>query len=170
MQYNGKHKNLIFILSIILHGIVSYCMELLCILWYRIVFMSFHCIIWYCMVLYYILRYCMVLHCWLRRAGCISQDTYLLYIIWAKYKIRCCSQKLTFSRKVASRTFQEIWFVFENILALPEATFKDWEEIGNIWGKIVIIIITWPSTQRGDLTVNLSLQEDAQRCNFFFQH
>ena len=31
------------------------------------------------MVLYYILRYCMVLHCWVRRAGCISQDTYLLY-------------------------------------------------------------------------------------------
>ena len=46
-------------LSIVLHGIVSYCMELLCILWYRIVFMS---IVWYCMVLYYILRYCMVLH------------------------------------------------------------------------------------------------------------
>ena len=63
------------------HDIVWYCMELLCILWYCIVFMSFHCIIWYCMVLYYILRYCMVLHCWLRRAGCISQDTYLLYLI-----------------------------------------------------------------------------------------
>ena len=43
--------------------------------------MSFHCIVWYCMVLYYILRYCMLLHCWLRRAGCISQDTYLLYCI-----------------------------------------------------------------------------------------
>ena len=34
------------------------------------------------MVLYYILRYCMVLHCWLRRAGCISQDTYLLLYIY----------------------------------------------------------------------------------------
>ena len=33
--------------------------------------MSLHCIVWCCMVLY----------CWLRRAGCISQDTYLLYII-----------------------------------------------------------------------------------------
>ena len=31
--------------------------------------MSLHCIVWCCMVLY----------CWLRRAGCISQDTYLLY-------------------------------------------------------------------------------------------
>ena len=31
--------------------------------------MSLHCIVWYCMVL----------HCWVRRAGCISQDTYLLY-------------------------------------------------------------------------------------------
>ena len=42
-------KNQIFMLSIVLHGIVWYCMELLCILWYRIVFMSFHCIVWYCM-------------------------------------------------------------------------------------------------------------------------
>ena len=73
-------ENQIFMLSIVLHGIVWYCMEFLCILWYPIVFMSFHCIVWYCMVLYYILRYCMVLHCWLRRAGCISQDTYLLYV------------------------------------------------------------------------------------------
>ena len=31
--------------------------------------MSLHCIVWCCRVLY----------CWLRRAGCISQDTYLLY-------------------------------------------------------------------------------------------
>ena len=42
--------------------------------------MSLHCIIWCCMVLY----------CWLRRAGCISQDTYLLYIhifviLWCLY-------------------------------------------------------------------------------------
>ena len=27
------------------------------------------------------MKECMVLHCWLRRAGCISQDTYLLYYI-----------------------------------------------------------------------------------------
>ena len=33
--------------------------------------MSLHCIVWCCMVLY----------CWLRRAGCISQDTYLLYVV-----------------------------------------------------------------------------------------
>ena len=32
--------------------------------------MSLHCIVWCCMVLY----------CWLLRAGCISQDTYLLYV------------------------------------------------------------------------------------------
>ena len=51
-------------------------------------FMSFHCIVWYCMVLYYILRYCMVLPCWVRRAGCISQDTYLLYPIdTARWKL-----------------------------------------------------------------------------------
>ena len=59
---------------IVLHGIVWYCMELLCILSYCIVFS----IVWYWMVLYYTFRYCMVLHCWLRRAACISQDTYLL--------------------------------------------------------------------------------------------
>ena len=54
--------------DIVLHDSVLYCMELLCILWYCIVL---HCIIWYCMVL----------HCWLRRVGCISQDTYLLYYV-----------------------------------------------------------------------------------------
>ena len=45
-------ENQIFMLSIVLHGIVWYCMELLCILWYRIVFMSFHCIKWYCIISY----------------------------------------------------------------------------------------------------------------------
>ena len=43
-------------LSIVLHGIMWHCMELLCILCYRIVFMLYR----YCMVLYYILRYCIV--------------------------------------------------------------------------------------------------------------
>jgi len=84
-------ENQIFMLSIVLHGIVWYCMEFLCILWYPIVFMSFHCIVWYCMVLYYILRYCMVLHCWLRRAGCISQDTYLLYIAMDIHQLQLVS-------------------------------------------------------------------------------
>mgnify|MGYP003328220460 CR=1 FL=1 len=39
--------------------------------------MSLHCIVWCCMVLY----------CWLWRAGCISQDTYLLYLtkIWNSF-------------------------------------------------------------------------------------
>ena len=37
--------------------------------------MSLHCIVWCCMVLY----------CWLRRAGCISQDTYLLYNYLCKF-------------------------------------------------------------------------------------
>ena len=57
--------------------------------------MVLHGIAWYCMVLHDIALYCMVshcivlnltalhgvalYHCWLRRAGCISQDTYLLY-------------------------------------------------------------------------------------------
>ena len=35
-----------------------------------------------------IMKECMVLHCWLRRAGCISQDTYLLYIIINKQQFR----------------------------------------------------------------------------------
>ena len=91
-----KTENQITMLSIVLHGIVWYCMEFLCILWYPIVFMSFHCIVWYCMVLYYILRYCMVLHCWLRRVGCISQDTYLLYDNDSKHcnNYKCCSAPL----------------------------------------------------------------------------
>ena len=36
--------------------------------------------------LYYILQYCMVLHCWLRRVGCISQDTFLLYDKYFNYQ------------------------------------------------------------------------------------
>ena len=50
-------------------------------------FYAFHCIAWHCMVLHGIALYLMVphifmsFHCWLRRAGCISQDTYLLYIV-----------------------------------------------------------------------------------------
>ena len=96
--------------SIISHGIVWYCMELNCILWYCIVSygielylmvlhwycMVFHCIAWYCMVLQDVALYCTVshciilnltilhgialYHCWLRRAGCISQDTYIYFI------------------------------------------------------------------------------------------
>ena len=61
-------------ISIVLPGIVGYCMELLCMLWYRIVSM------FYRMVLHGIVLYLMVLHCWLRRAGCISQDTYTYFI------------------------------------------------------------------------------------------
>ena len=63
-------------LSFVLHGIVWYCMELICILRYRIDF-KFNC-----MVLHGILLYLTVLHCWLPRAG--SQDFYLLYIINAE--------------------------------------------------------------------------------------
>ena len=46
--------------------------------------MSCHCIVWCCMVLY----------CWLRRAGCISQDTYLLYI-QVIYEIRVICKLFT---------------------------------------------------------------------------
>ena len=53
-------KNQIFMLSIVLHGIVWYRMEFLCILWYPIVFMSFHCIVWYCFISYGIAWYCIV--------------------------------------------------------------------------------------------------------------
>ena len=69
-----SQKDLIFMISIVLPGIVGYCMELLCMLWYRIVSM------FYRMVLHGIVLYLMVLHCWLRRAGCISQDTYTYFI------------------------------------------------------------------------------------------
>ena len=37
-----------------------------------------HVIAFYRMVLHGIVLSLTVLHCWLRRAGCISQDTYLL--------------------------------------------------------------------------------------------
>ena len=40
-----------------------------------------HCIVWYCMVSYYIWRYCMVLYwCWLRCVGYISQNSNLLSV------------------------------------------------------------------------------------------
>ena len=65
-----------------------------CISWHRMVMHGYalylmvlhsfacHCIVlygiaWYCIISYGIAWYCIV---WLRRAGCISQDTYLLYI------------------------------------------------------------------------------------------
>ena len=50
-------KNAYF--SIVSHGIVWYCMELLCILWYRIVL---HVIALYLMVLHGIVLYLTVLH------------------------------------------------------------------------------------------------------------
>merc|ERR1712237_234760 len=64
----------------ILHVIELYPMVLHCILWYCIG------IAWYCEMLHCIVLNLTVLHgialyhCWLRRAGCISQDTYLLYM------------------------------------------------------------------------------------------
>ena len=42
--------------------------------------MSLHCIVWCCMVLY----------CWLWRAGCISQDTYLLYVYLCSFFGHMC--------------------------------------------------------------------------------
>ena len=50
-------------LSIVLHGIVWYCLELLCILWYRIVLHGIALyIVWYCMVLHGTVLYLTVLH------------------------------------------------------------------------------------------------------------
>ena len=37
-----------------------------------------HCIVWYLMLSNSIARYCMLLHCWLRCAGCVLQDAYVL--------------------------------------------------------------------------------------------
>ena len=72
--------------SIVLHGIACHCIVLYGIEWY--------CMILYGIALYRIksygiVWYCMVLHCRLQRAGCISQDTYLLYEVAPKnrYKI-----------------------------------------------------------------------------------
>ena len=56
--------------------------------------MSLHCIVWCCMVLY----------CWLRRAGCISQDTYLLYktsisFRWMQTEYLTCMYKRVIKRR-----------------------------------------------------------------------
>ena len=59
------------------------------------------CIVWYCMVLYYSLHYCMVLHCCLRRAGCISQDTFLLYLI----SLQLSSFRISFNEIAANNSF-----------------------------------------------------------------
>ena len=59
-------------IALVLHGISLYCMVLQDVALYGTVL---HCIVLNLMVLHGIALY----HCWLRRAGCISQDTYLLY-------------------------------------------------------------------------------------------
>ena len=53
-------ENQIVMLSIVLHGIIWYCMELLCILWYRIVL---HVIALYRMVLHGIVSYGSAWYC-----------------------------------------------------------------------------------------------------------
>ena len=74
---------------IILHGIELYLLVLHCILWYYIG-IAWHCMLLQDVALYCTVSHCIVLnftvlhgialyHCWLRRVGCISQDTYLLY-------------------------------------------------------------------------------------------
>ena len=38
--------------------------------------------VWYLMIYYdSIAWHCMLLQCWLRRAGCVSQDAYILHVI-----------------------------------------------------------------------------------------
>ena len=98
-NYHFGAKNAYY--SIVSHCIVWYCMELNFILWYCIVSYCIafvlHGIAWYCIVLcgialYRIKSYGIALyHCWLRRAGCISQDTYLLYFRQKYLKIASCS-------------------------------------------------------------------------------
>ena len=56
--------------------------------------MSLHCIVWCCMVL----------NCWLRHAGCISQDTYLLYktsisFRWMQTEYLTCMYKRVIKRR-----------------------------------------------------------------------
>ena len=51
---------------LILHGVVLYCIVL-------------HCIVWYLISSYGIQFHCTFLRCWLRRAGCISQDACILH-------------------------------------------------------------------------------------------
>merc|ERR1740116_168691 len=48
-----------------------------------------HCIVLNFTVLHGIALY----HCWLRRAGCISQDTYLLYYVIENFIAFCLKRK-----------------------------------------------------------------------------
>ena len=85
-------ENLIFMLSIVFHGIVWYCMDMLCILWHCIVLhvIALHCMVLHGIVLYQygIAWYCIVGF----GAGCISQDTYLLYICIYLYGLTVAKQ------------------------------------------------------------------------------
>ena len=55
-------------IALVLHGISLYCMEL-------------QDVALYCTVSHCIVYNLTVLHCWLWHAGCISQDTYLVYFL-----------------------------------------------------------------------------------------
>ena len=65
--------------------------ELLCILWYLMVFMSFHCIVWYCIISHGIAWYCIVGF----GARAVSRKTPIYFMLQSKmgsfYKSLCCS-------------------------------------------------------------------------------
>ena len=81
------------------YSIVGYWTAFYCIKWcilfpYGIAWccIVLHCIALYCIVSYGILWYlmtpawyCMLLRCWLWRAGCVSQDAYILHRYYYKY-------------------------------------------------------------------------------------
>ena len=82
--------------------------------------MSLHCIVWCCMVLY----------CWLWRAGCISQDTYLLY------KIRCTLIILGHEKGQPGSCCQikivPLWFYISWLWRLND-DYQCWEMVSCNW-------------------------------------
>ena len=76
--------------------------------------MSLHCIVWCCMVLY----------CWLWRAGCISQDTYLLYLSnlqWTLYSGKYQQLQVYFNLNCPIK-FLKLLLQCLEILTLPKIT------------------------------------------------
>ena len=82
--------------------------------------MSLHCIVWCCMVLY----------CWLWRAGCISQDTYLLYFRHPETAIlEICglwdTHYISYNWKQQSYRSQFLFYFVPVILTVKPARLED---------------------------------------------
>ena len=120
--------------------------------------MSLHCIVWCCMVLY----------CWLWRAGCISQDTYLLYCY--RYQIRALIFCVPLHSIFFSLSIQSFFSIpLHNALStLPNQSF-------NIWLKLLVFFCTkmysmviWHSCGADPLLKFSSVSFEARLESFMF--